>query len=586
MPQLTNIKAAEVTPTVGTEGRDRQRPLDLSGVLSAAGTFIEKVVEDKKEAQRAEFFQTLKRDFEAGEGQSAPATPQQKVDAAVEGYKESTGTEMSADEVGALRSIATAASKADTATAQGVSPTRANRILLQRLAEESAKRPHMFDEFTQVVQTQGQLLLNAFAVDKVEAQDEKDRQALLKSYAESVQKMHPEYVGLSPQEIQQRRLQGDEVLKKFDADMAQAAQVQQVLTTSEKLDTLEYNNFLKQGQAGFQRGYMLQLDAIMSQLNAASTPEARATALDALRKVQGEAMSLARGISARHAQGGRFEQDFGWIADITKLAEERVSGKTDAAEAEAKFNLLKATSGTDLYTRFPNVQSIQFVGDVAKNFGPVFQAQFQAAIQRNAGGSTAFINSLMSAMYGQPEQPADNPLSGARTPAEKEARVRAGTEFFGTAFKSWDQMPADGRGRIAKTLKATLESNEFRSDPEVADRFIASLADPQAASVLRSPEMQGIETHVNSAIRENALRLRAGMDAKLSHLGAGKLAWAQDKDGVLFIKPDPTLSSQEQRVIGLINRDLRTSQAAYANVTGFSKKEAGIRFAKDWLGIQ
>lgn len=400
---LAGVKAAEVSPTVGTESRVRVQGVDFSGLLDLAQTGIRAFKADQAseaKAKKTAAESTLAQgELDIQFAQQAGANSEQLAKMA-SGYEEATGTQLDPKQKQSLSEFNVLKQRIDDARAQGKSELGLELALNRYRKRFLANHPELGPEALEI---SGKVnTLSKSALDLSVEEEAAQRQRVQKA-TDAV------YTDLNAFGIEPPKDQG-EALAMWQREVAPRRN--SLAVWKNEMDSLKAQTDITElkRQQKSDEYYRTHVDDLWATVTADVTSAASQSGMDAVNRAVAINGSLAAWETQVRQQAGiksndEFQQKFGFIFEpLRKTAEGISNGSISADAARNQFAYMTTVAKQGFFKRNPKALAML---PVMEAYGPLLAAYakepaysdtislvLQSATRELAGGPSAVAGGL------------------------------------------------------------------------------------------------------------------------------------------------------------------------------------------------
>lgn len=578
---LDNVRAAEVQPMVGTEGRTQVTPYDVGGILSnVAGAFdlLKKAGEDKSEQKAA--LAIVDESIRQQEGTTFQANPPENVAGQKAGQVESeTGIKLDAGDKAALSQAASIGTRLnDAQTAQPTGERRFNLLRTKELRKLIADRPHLAREFRSLIYGDNNFI--TASMDTTDAQ----AAAEAKARHESISKVRDMLVLAGNPEVANMDDNGvlDFYAKSGYANdirvledvRREAATYKALYEKGTAINAEDTRRMVLTGKPGMVRTTMTQLDAIMTNpvLDVASKQRAIETVILNRRQEIATAMPW---LSATEIEA-QFKDVLKDIPDTYRML---ASEGPEKAAAETRLAIVKANIDLGLEEKYGK-STVEFASRVISNLQATGVLSNYDTV-RDSMPVQKFLGALAAGQNG------DNTAANVRLTKRDERQVaeeqQQENQFIQRMLGGFDKLDEDSRRATAVMVVNSINHPDNKRTPAGMDRLMALMASPQFKDLAQSAEWQDtVDDSADRAIGNYLRHLDDSVGATLGPL-EGKVTVKLDNEGVLIFQPEPGLDGKDRDKLARLQNRLRNAIFANANLHGQTPAEATRDFYETYL---
>ena len=578
---LDKVRAAEVQPTVGTEGRTELVRPNYGGLLSAiaeGGKKIKTFLDDKDEQAAA--LAIVDESITQQEGKltfQADAPPDLGGDAAAR-VEESTGLKLDAGDKGALTAAASVGTRLnDAQTSNPTGERRFNLIRTRELRKLIADRPHLAKEFRSLIYGDNNFITSLMDnTEKAAAMEAKAKHDTISKIRDMMaQAGHPEVVPMSDNEVlthfQTSGFAAD--VKVLEDTKREAGTYKALYEKGEAINAEDTRRLVLQGKPGLVRTTMTQLDDIVRNPTLDPASKARGIEQIVLNKRM-EIQSAMPWLSATEIS----TQFKDVLEDIPKSYQMLGSEGPEKTAAETRLAIVKANIELNLEKVYGK-STVEFTSRVVENLQATGVLTNYDTI-RDSAPMKQFLGALAAGVNG------DNPPGPRLTQrterdmADEQAQTNT---FVKRMLSGFDKLDENSRRATAVMVVNSINHPDNRRSPAGMDRLMSLMAAPEFKALAESPEWQ--DTVNDSADRAIGTYLRDLDEAVDKTLGPieGKVGVKLDDEGVLTFVPQPGLQPKDRDALARLQNRLRTAIFANANLHGQTPAEATRDFYEAYL---
>ncbi len=365
---LSGLKPAEVTPTVGTEGRTREQGIDFGGILDVVKAGIAGYAKDKAAAQKSA----------KAAGQNALAQGELDIQfqhlaggngdtlaRLATGYEEETGTSMTDDQKTALAEFASLKSRIDDARLQGKSELGLELALNRYRKRFLATHPELGPEALEISGKVNTLSKNAVDLD---AEDENAARARRKEQIDTM------YKDLNAWGIDTTGMKESDALAKWQSEIGPRRNSLAVWKT--ELEALQVRQDISELERKKQSDtyYHGHVDDLWGTVAAEVSSVVSDVSLDPNARAAGIATKLAQWESTIRSTAGitdsaEFNAKYGFIFEpLRKLSNDLASGSISAEAAKNQMAYIGTVARLDFFKKNPKALAMM---PLVETYGPL-----------------------------------------------------------------------------------------------------------------------------------------------------------------------------------------------------------------------
>lgn len=578
MTNLANLRAAEVTPTVGTVGRVSEQGPDVTGAVAGLVQGLANVYTDN---------QTKKA---AAEDASALAS---LLTTSYETLQEADEEGVTEEDRGEVNDLASQVQRVGGLRQRGglSSAERVERVLLQRAHDIVKRRPHMTKEVVGLLGPLQTRFEGAF-VDKEAGEQAKADRELMQARVQEQQK------GAMAYDRRVATMTQTEFIAWRDTDavgiewsMRQADLAQHLLAT-QQLDA-DYKRGMAVDKARWvaaNRGNMatmrLNLDG---QIDNIIRTQPSAQALVSIQRLGVDTEQQIRA-TTQFLDPAEFTQNYGWIAQAVQLGVEVAGQGPQATVAKNTRDTYQAVQETNFIKQFPDAPVVELAARLEGMGGQVAGRVKQSLLNNGTlDRAIVYLNSFTTSAppgrvdYGpwldpdpsQPQRPSRDTSGIVPAMPPNVASVK---DIFTNSLAQWDNLTPEAKADSTRWIRDAMRQDKVLTDPAKLDALVETMAQSNFGKLLDDPQA-GPELVLRAPLVIDALgvQLQAAWPADSASWGELELV---DQPGTgSFLRPkdatrgrDPGLKVMQQRIDRMIR--------AIAQVNGVSEQEA-VRIFND-----
>lgn len=579
---LDNLRAAEVQPTVGSEGRTSLTPYNVGGLLSNIVETVGKIKQagdDRKEGEVAVAVLTESIRQQEGKTSFQANPPADLAGGRATAVEEETGIALDPSDRGALEQAAAIGTRLN--DAQTTDPSGQRRFDLLRTKELRkliADRPHLAKEFRSLIYGDNNFISSLTdSTEAAAAQEAKAQHDAISKVRDMLALGgNPEVLTMSDREVVDFYSKSGYAtdIRTLENTQRETATLKALYEKGQNINAIDTQRVVLNGKPGLVRTTMTQLDAIVS--NPTLDPAMKARAIDAviLNRRQ-EIASAMPWLSATE-----IENHFG---DVLKSIPDtyRMLGSEGPEKAAAETRLAIVRAGAELHLEAKyGKSSVEFVSRVVSNLqASGVLSNFDTI--RDSVPVTQFMNALAAGENN------DNTAADIRVTKRTEREIADEQQITNTFIQrlmgGFDKLDEASRRATAVMIVNSINHPDNKRTPAGMDRLMALMASPKFKDLAESAEWQ--DTVSDSADRAIGIYLRDLDEAVGNTLGPleGKVTVKLDEQGVLVFQPQPGMEPKDRDSLARLQNRLRNAIFANANLHGQTPAEATRDFYDTYL---